>query len=196
MDGYWLGPREYSDAQLQNLAENIVNQVRLRGPFLSMAELVNRRLGTGETAQRGALQQAIDDSNLNSALAGAANAGFEIQAAAVTNYMYANAEAGTGSSYQGAPGYLTQADLLNVLGNAATARSDTFTIRGYGEARDASGQVTASATCEAVVQRLPDWYDPADAAETAPAYLTSESNKTLGRRFRLVAFRWLNADEI
>ena len=93
-------------------------------------------------------------------------------------------------------GYLTQADLLNVLGNAATARSDTFTIRGYGEARDASGQVTASATCEAVVQRLPDWYDPADAAETAPASLTSGSNKTMGRRFRLLAFRWLNTDEI
>ena len=196
LDGYWLGPREYSDAQLQTLAENIVNQVRLRGPFLSMAELVNRRLGTGDTAQRGALQQAIDDSNLNSAVAIAANAGFEIPAAAVTNYKYANAAAGTGSSYQGAPGYLTQADLLNVLGNAATARSDTFTIRGYGEARDATGQVTASAICEAVVQRLPDWFDPADPAETAPASLTSESNKTLGRRFRVVAFRWLNADEI
>ncbi len=83
-----------------------------------------------------------------------------------------------------------------MLGNAATARSDTFTIRGYGEAHDAAGQITASATCEAVVQRLPDWYDPADLAETAPANLVSESNKTLGRRFRLLAFRWLNPDEI
>ena len=89
----------------------------------------------------------------------------------------------------GGSGHLTQADLLNVLGNAATARSDTFSIRSYGEARDATGQVTASAICEAVVQRLPDWFDPADPAETAPASLTSESNKTLGRRFRLVAFR-------
>jgi len=195
-DAYWLGPREYSDAQLQTLAENIVKQVRLRGPFLSMAEFVNRRLGSGDTAQRGALQQAIDDSNLNQPLASAAGAGFEIPADVVTTYKYVNATAGTGASYQGAPGYLTQADLLNVLGNAATARSDTFVIRSYGEAHDASGQITASAICEAVVQRLPDWYDPADLAETAPAALVSESNKTLGRRFRLLAFRWLTPGEI
>jgi hypothetical protein len=195
-DGYWLGPREYSDAQLQTLAENIVKQVRLRGPFLSMAEFVNRRLGSGVTAQRGALQQAIDDSNLNQKLATAANAGYEIASFAVGTYKYANAAAGAGSSYQGAPGYLSQADLLNVLGNAATARSDTFTIRGYGEAHDADGQITASAVCEALVQRLPDWVDPADQAETAPANLVSGANKTAGRRFRVIAFRWLVPDEI
>ncbi len=195
-DSYWLGPREYSDAQLQTLAENIVKQVRLRGPFLSLAEFVNRRLGTGETAQRGALQQAIDDSNLNQELASAAGAGIEIPASAVSRYKYANPAAGAGPSYQGAPGYLTQADLLNVLGNAATARSDTFVIRGYGESVDASGRITATAVCEAVVQRLPDWYDPADKAEVAPADLTSETNKSLGRRFRLIGFRWLADSQI
>jgi len=195
-DAYWLGPREYSDAQLQTLAENIVKQVRLRGPFLSLAEFVNRQLGTGGTAQCGALQQAIDDSNLNQAPAAAANAGYEIPASAVTTYKYVNAAAGAGSSYQGAPGYLTQADLLNVLGNAATARSDTFTIRAYGEAHDGSGKITASAVCEAVLQRLPDWYDPADLAETAPASLMSATNRTLGRRFRVIAFRWLAPGEI
>ena len=195
-DAYWLGPREYSDAQMQTLAENIVKQVRLRGPFLSMAEFVNRRLGTDDKAQCGALQQAIDDADVNKSLALTAGAGFEIPAATVINYKYANPTAGAGPSYQGAPGYLTQADLLNVLGNAATVRSDTFTIRGYGEAHDASGQIAANAICEAVVQRLPDWNDPADLAEVAPAALVSESNKTLGRRFRLISFRWLTPDEI
>jgi hypothetical protein len=197
-DAYWLGPREFSDAELQTLAENIVKQVRLRGPFLSMAEFVNRRLGpaSDEKVQRGALQQAIDDSNLNQANAGAANAGFEIPASAVGTYQYANPAAGAGSSYQGAPGYLTQADILNVLGNAATARSDTFTIRSYGEVHGASGQTTARAICEAVVQRLPDWYDPAEKAEMAPSALVIEANKTLGRGFRLLAFRWLSDDEI
>jgi hypothetical protein len=198
-DAYWLGPREFSDAELQTLAENIVKQVRLRGPFLSMAEFVNRRLGSDEKAQRGALQQAIDDSNLNQAIANAAGqggAGFEIPVAAVGTYKYANAAAGAGSSYQGAPGYLTQADLLNVLGNAATARSDTFTIRGYGEARDATGKILARATCEAVVQRFPEWLDPADPVETAPAELKSRTNKTFGRRFVITLFRWLNPHEI
>jgi hypothetical protein len=114
----------------------------------------------------------------------------------VGTYKYANPAAGAGSSYQGAPGYLTQADLLNVLGNAATPRSDTFTIRGYGEARDASGKILARATCEAVVQRFPEWLDPADPVETAPAALQSLSNKKFGRRFLVTALRWLNPREI
>jgi len=197
-DAYWLGPRELSDAQLETLAEKIVEQVRLRGPFLSMSEFVNRRLGSAsnEMAQRGALQQAIDNANLNQSLAAGANAGFDIAESAVSAYKYANPKAGAGPSYQGAPGYLSQADLLAVLGNAATPRSDTFTIRGYGEARDAADKPIAFATCEAVVQRVPDYIDSADIAETAPAALTSTANKTFGRRFQLVSFRWLGPDEI
>ncbi len=197
-DGYWLGPREFSDAEIQSLAENIVKQVRLRGPFLSMAEFVNRRLGpdSDEMAQRGALQQAIDDSDINRKIAEGGNQGYDIPAAAVAKYKYANPAAGAGASYQGAPGYLTQADVLNVLGNAATARSDTFTIRGYGESRDTSGKMLASATCEATVQRLPEWVDSADLVETPLAALTSVSNQIFGRRFVMTAFRWLSSGEI
>ncbi len=197
-DAYWLGPREYSDQELHILAERIVEQVRLRGPFLSMAEFVNRRLGPASDAmaQRGALQQAIDNSNLNQPLAASTSAGFEIPVASVSGYKYKNPTAGSGPSYQGAPGYLTQADILNVLGNAATARSDTFIVRSYGESHGSSGETTATAVCEAVIQRLPDWVDPADQAATAPANLTSQTNQTLGRGFRLISFRWLNDDEI
>ena len=197
-DSYWLGPREYSDAELQTLADHIVKQVKARGPFLSLAEFVNRRLGaeTDAKAQRGALQQAIDDSGLNQKTAADANAGFEIQPDQVKDYKYQNPTAGTGSSYQGAPGYLSQADLLNVLGNAATPRSDTFTIRGYGEARDPQGKILAKATCEAVVQRYPEWLDPADKVETAPDALTSTANKTFGRRFLVTSLRWLKSNEI
>jgi hypothetical protein len=147
-------------------------------------------------AQRGALQQAIDDANLNSELVDDANPGFKIAEAAVSAYKYANIKAGTGPSYQGAPGYLSQADLLAVLGNAATPRSDTFTIRGYGEARDPAGKPIATATCEALVQRVPDYIDAADKAEISPAALTSTANKTFGRRFQIVSFRWLSPGEI
>jgi len=195
-DGYWLGPREYSDDELSKLADQIVTQVRARGPFFSMAEFVNRRLGSDETAQRGALQQAIDDSGINKGPANAANAGFEIPANKVANYKYKNPPAGAGSSYQGAPGYLTQADVLTVLGNAATPRSDTFTIRGYGEARDAQGNVLARATCEATVQRYPEWLDPTDKVETPVSGLQSKANKNFGRRFLITSVRWLNSKEI
>lgn len=197
-DGYWLGPREYSDGDLEVLAGKIVEQVRERGPFLSMSDFVNRQLGSmsNDLAQCGALQQAIDESGLNNRLAGDANAGFEIGQSQVGNYRYANPRAGAGSSYQGAPGYLSQADILAVLGNAATARSDTFTIRAYGDSQDAAGKVLATAMCEAVVQRMPDYVDGADPAETAPANLNSPTNKSFGRRFNVVSFRWLSPDEI
>lgn len=196
MESYWLGAREYSDAQLDALAREIVKQVRARGPFLSMAEFVNRRLGANETAQRGALQQAIDNTKINDALATTSSAGYDIAETKLAGYKYANPPAGAGSSYQGAPGYLSQADVLNVLGNAATPRSDTFTIRGYGEARDATGKTTATAVCETVVQRVPDYLDPTDRADTVPASLKSPVNKTFGRAFAMVSFRWLIASEI
>ena len=127
-----------------------------------------------------------------------ATAGFDIPTAAVKNYKYAkgNEAAGSGPSYQGAPGFLSQADILNVLGKAATPRSDTFTIRGYGEAKDASGKILASAVCEAVVQRFPEWVDPTDPVETAVADLKSLSNKKFGRRFQISSLRWLNSSEI
>lgn len=195
-DAYWMGPRQYTDAQLQTLAENIVKQVRERGPFLSMSEFVNRRLGTGETAQRGALQQAIDDTDLNASVAAGASAGYLIPESKVSTYKYQNVSAGSGASYQGAPGYLTQADVLSVLGNAATPRSDTFTIRGYGESRDAAGKITATATCEAVLQRTPDYLDPVDRAEILPAALVGAANRIFGRRFQQISFRWLSQNEI
>ncbi len=198
VDSYWLGPREYSDADLERLAVNIVDQIQERGPFLSMAEFVNRRLGPSgdDMSQRGALQQAIDNSGLNHSLANGANAGFQIPAESVMNFNYANPAAGAGSSYQGAPGYLSQSDLLAVLGNAATPRSDTFTIRGYGEARDTTGKPIATAVCEAVVQRVPDYLDPADTADTPPSALGSSANQIFGRRFQMVSFRWLSAGEV
>ena len=134
-NAYWLGPRDYESSDLQILADKIVEQIRARGPFLSMSEFVNRQIGSGPLAQKGALQQAIDEANLNDKTALAASAGYKISQSTVNGYKYENPEAGAGDSFQGAPGYLTQADLLNMLGNAATARSDTFTIRGYGEWR-------------------------------------------------------------
>ena len=83
-----------------------------------------------------------------------------------------------------------------MLGPLLTVRSDTFLVRAYGDATNpATGAVESQAWCEAVVQRVPDYVDPVDAAEAAPAALC-ETNRAYGRRFEIVRFRWLTADEV
>ncbi|MFZ9935587.1 MAG: hypothetical protein ACO3JG_00855, partial [Luteolibacter sp.] len=95
----------------------------------------------------------------------------------------------------GIPGWLTQADVLQVIGPALSSRSDTFRIRTMGEARDATGKVIATAYCEAIVQRLPDYLDlsnlPHDRADTLTA-----ANRSYGRRFTIASFRWLAPSEV
>lgn len=191
---YWQSPRDITENQLTSLAEEIVKQIRLRGPFLSMSDFVNRQLGpSGETTLAGTIQAAIDktDINDNSDLSG-----FDISLADVTNHELTTPDTAIGPSAQGAPGYLTQADVLSVIGNAATVRSDTFTIRAYGDSRDASNKVLARAWCEAIVQRVPEYLDPTDTATTPSASITSPTNKSFGRRFKIISFRWLSPKEI
>ena len=93
------------------------------------------------------------------------------------------------------PAWLTQADVLQVIGNSITARSDTFRIRSYGEALDPSGNIVAKAWCEAIVQRTPEYVDPTDPPEARGASL-STINRTYGRRFQIISFRWLSPEEI
>ena len=77
------------------------------------------------------------------------------------------------------PGYITQADLLQYLAPALHYRSDTFTIRAYGESLDQNGEKIAEALCEATVQRLPD---------THPRFP--------GRRFALTSFFYIDTSEL
>lgn len=91
---------------------------------------------------------------------------------------------------------LLPSDLMSRLGGRCTIRSDTFRIRSYGEARNPiTGAVSARAWAEALVQRLPVWFDPTQAPETATAELNS-INRRLGRQFRVVSFRWLRASQL
>ena len=83
--------------------------------------------------------------------------------------------------------------MLQVLGPVLTARSDTFVIRAYGDAVDASGKTTARAWCEAVVQRTPEPLDP-DESGLNPRLPGTTGD--FGRRFVITAFRWLSPDEI
>jgi hypothetical protein len=204
-----IGYRTLTEDFLDKLAEEIVNQVRLRGPFLSLAEFVNRQLsGDANLVMPGAIQTALN--NLTSST-GTDNPLAKLQSANISKPTLASVPEGTnpedklgyvtpqaavGYSAYGVPGWTRQADILRPIAPILSARDDTFTIRGYGDARNASGTVvTARAVCEAVVRRTRDYVDPADAADTTIP-LTSEANKKFGRRYEIVSFRWLTPDEV
>ena len=99
----------------------------------------------------------------------------------------------------GMPGYLMQQDIVQAFSPAMTVRSDTFLIRTYGECvNPVTGEIQAKAWAEAVVQRVPDFVDSTSDPnpETAIASLNSDVNKNLGRRFKVVGFRWLSSNEL
>ena len=104
-------------------------------------------------------------------------------------------DAAVGQATYGLPGWTRQADVLRALAPIMTARDDTFTIRAYGDARDKSGNITARATCEAVVRRTAEYLDPADLPELTGTP-TRPINQAFGRRFQLVSFRWLSPAEL
>ena len=187
----WNSYRKLTPAEIDTLAEQIVIQVRERGPFLSMSDFVNRRLSNGDLAQKGALQAAIDKTNLNEIME--ANSDM-ISTTEVASYGWKNAGAvndtNTGA---GSPGEITQGDILSAIGSFATVRSDTFRIRAFGDARDKDDKVLARAWCEATIQRFPEYVDGTDKPEMVA---NSDANKLFGRRFSVVAFRWLHPDEV
>jgi len=196
----FAGYRILDATTLDRLASEIVKQVRARGPFLSLAEFVNRQLSSGDLALAGTIQAALNaiandpsinpyavlqsgskPSTANPLPAGSAQ--YEFPAAAIGHNAY------------GLPGWTRQADVLRPIAPILSARDDTFTIRAYGDARDATGKITARATCEAVVRRTRDFIDPSDRPEINTLPL-APANLTFGRRYQIISFRWLNDAEI
>ena len=207
----WSGFSRLSDAQVSALAKGIVAQVKLRGPFMSLSDFINHKMGPVDAAQSytGALQAALD---LEAAAGSGINATSRAAAGGTAPTGYTNDAfngppvLGSGTMVTtGIPGDITQADLLLPLAPRLAARSDTFRIRGYGEARSKDGkQILARATCEAVVQRFPEYLDPVtDAANNEPWDEASSSGPTLnainqkfGRRFEIIRFSWLGPNEV
>lgn len=195
-DNKWSGYSTLSQAAIERLAEKIVEQVKLRGPFLSMSEFVNRLVSNDpELAKAGALQTAINSAEVNTD----SPTILEDEMIGYITNDHAKVPVDTGVA-----GFLTQADLLSAFGAFLTVRGDTFTIRSYGDATDPlTGEVVAQAWCEAIVQRLPQYVNPiADSAATPPwseggvANLNSAENQTFGREYRIIAFRWLSKEEL
>ena len=192
----WTGGRELSETEIEELAVAMVKQVKLRGPFLSLSEFINRRLSGSnpELAVKGALQAALDDPDVS------INAHFRVKGrildSEVAGIDFDFPEAAEGPVAYGSHAYIDQADILRGFAGQLTTRGDTFVIRTYGDALDKNGKVEARAWCEAVVQRLPEYVDSADEEYKKQADLTSESNRNFGRKFHVVSFRWLNPAEI
>ncbi|MFI3290343.1 MAG: hypothetical protein R3Y46_00535 [Opitutales bacterium] len=131
--------------------------------------------------------------------------------------VWENYRASLGSSLAGAPTYLTQADILKQIGSFITVRGDTFKIRAYGEIRNPlTDEIASKAWCELLVQRYPEYMDADDNVPTdvnnrdkelgyqgieeydeVLEYLEyNPANKYLGRRFKIVSFKWLSEREI
>jgi hypothetical protein len=161
------------------LAAQIVALVRARnapggpGPFRSLAEFLSPSADTLDATggQISLLEKAIADAAIN--------------------------VDPDGNPIEFSSQFLTQGDIMTALAPVLFPRSDTFVIRTYGEAvNPATGATEGKAWCEATVQRIPEYFDPADDATVAPADLTSTLNQNLGRRFKVVSFRWLTRSDI
>lgn len=208
---FWNGGCQLTQEELEALAAGIVREVKRRGPFLSLAEFVNRRVApVSPLSLKGAIQTAIDDApglgNLNTNAQTNrrnffASLAREIGQRDIQGIPYVNPNAALGNNAMGAGGALDQAAVLTQIGASLSARSDTFRIRAYGDSTDANGKVIARAWCEAVVQRVPEFLlsksqngnDPWETPSTATMH---PINQALGRRFEIRSFRWLAAQEI
>ena len=176
------GMRTLTAAQVGALAAKIVEFVAAKqtaeGPFRSVEDfLSSSALFSGVTsdptltAPRSLLEAAIADTGINTDIAE-----FSSQ-------------------------FLTQADVMTALAPVLFPRSDTFVIRAYGEAVNSTTAATAGrAWCEAIVQRVPEYFDPSpatgDAPEVAPAALGNAFNRANGRRFKIISFRWLTRSDL
>ena len=200
----WEGYRSLTDDQIESLAKEIVVEVRKRGPFLSVADFVNRGIGSdsSEVNLSGAIQAALDRLNFNAL---ADTDGIDLSPAQLVEHDYKSITAATSpggrNTATNAPGAITQGDILTGLGSRITVRADTFRIRAYGESLDNSGRtVEARAWCEAIVQRVPSYVNPVDDPSVNQATPGKEDNLTVnqrfGRRYQVVSFRWLSSKEI
>jgi Tfp pilus assembly protein PilX len=193
--GDWSGFRDLTETEMDSLAKAIVVEVKARGPFLNMADFVNRRPNSSDAAHRavGALQAAIDKSGINSRfnIAGRTLTSDDIPMLAGKDTLASEPNAARAI---GAAGFMSQGALLTALGSQIAVRGDTFLIRTYGDSRDLAGNVQAKAWCEAVVQRTPEFVDLTNPPETSEDL--SPTNKAFGRQFNIVSFRWLSESEI
>ena len=209
----WTGVRFLDDGQLRKLAEECVKQVKRRGPFLNFSEFINRRLSNDDLGTKGALQSAIDYDDA-SPEAGSINYAFKshpdflVEEDDLGDHAFSTPSAAVASRFAGIPGYVIQSDLLKPISNTLAVRDDTFRIRAYGDVRDDEGGVTAPAPgakpSSSAHRSISNPSNVADVpsreisanGDFVDSGILSEVNRKLGRRFRVVSFRWMDGSEI
>jgi len=196
------GNRELTDGDIEVLAQEIVAQVKKRAPFFGLADFVNRRLTPDiDLARAGTIEAALQESGINSEMdkdiLAVTDRGTELKDFGfkkMTDATRLDHRLKPTSQAWGLSGYLTQGDVLGVIGSSLAPRSDTFTIRTYGESRDIGGKVLARAWLEATVQRTPQPV-VADEYGINPLPVTGDE-VDFGRRFEIVGVRWLSPKEV
>lgn len=145
-------PSLLKNEQIDQLANEIVKQVKERGPFRTLGDFVNRRLENSIYGECGLLQAALDKIGLK----------------------------------------IDQYDILDIIGDKMTVRSDSYLIKAYGEAlHPFSMKKIGCQYCEAVVQRVPEYIDADKNAPEDELDKLTTVNKRFGRRFKIISFRWL-----
>ncbi len=167
------GMRSLTDTEIATLVTEIIRAIRARRQEVSapMGPFVSLQ----DFIDSGVLETAIANANSNSAI--------EVDG---TPLIYASS-------------YLTQQDILTAIAPYLTVRSDTFVIRAYGDAVNPfdDAEVVARAYCEAIVQRVHEKHSTEAPASLAdPMSATDNTAGSLGRDYRIIAFRWLTGDEI
>lgn len=206
----WTGTRVLNRQEVRALAEAIVEQVRLRGPFISVADFVNRRLVASssappELATRGALEAALEASGINAAFVGqwpldhqTALEDRPLQVPSSNNDVVQIQDptrmdqiGQPATTAWGASGFVTQGDILQQIGPRLAVRSDSFTTR-----IRVDSPTGGIRWVEAEFQRLPEaLHLGADAAlATWQANPDVAGAGRFGRRFRLVGLRQLAGD--
>lgn len=171
-------PSAFSKVLTQAMRVRIRNEPGTGAPFLNLGDFVNS----------GIIQTAID--NVPWTQGSTTRNGLNwVQTAKGTWTDFSN--------LKGVPSYLSQRDIMKGLAPVLTARSDTFIIRTYGDVVNPTNanQLEGKAWCEALVQRETDYIDPvANDPEGTPTI--GGVNDRLGRRYRIIAFRWLGPNDI
>ena len=165
-----------STDQLEMLAAEIVRLIKARassgGPFRSLEEFLGSQAGTGTPSL---LEAAIDTAGINSD---------EVKP---LDHVALLPGGGYGAGFSSLT--LTQADILTALAPYLRTRSDTFTIRAYGEALNpVTAEVTGKAWLEATAQRFPEVAEAGDNSV--------QPTGIFGRRFKIISFRWLTSSDI
>lgn len=91
---------------------------------------------------------------------------------------------------------LTQAEVLESIGHKLTTRSDSFIIHAHGQTTHPfSSKTKAQASCQALVQRLPEYLDATENSPEDTQDNLSPLNQRFGRRFKILSFKWINTEQ-